>query len=317
MQFKRVKIIEILSLGCFVLTHAYLLGSEFIEEVSKQNEITYYETDTTDMELFADMRRDIYSVESGIDTKYVGIQQNVCDIVSTPAYSDIVIPSITIKVCGGKLYDTPEIICDPASVAENLIYPDTDFSYDPLHKNKEITVLWDFLVNDNNVKPEIAASLIGNICSEGYFGQMQGTDYSFEGIQNVHNVFNYQNTGFGIVQWTSEFRKQSMIKYYDEVYELLNDYYDWETIMAIAESACLFSEATGYGCIECCSNFSTGDTYQDIMSYTGLIACRYESYEGCLSEWSNSGDLYVLNQSGGSGSERLKYAWSIYSYYMQ
>lgn len=317
MQFKIVKIIETLSLGCFVLFNIYLLCTKFIYEVDKQNETIYYEADVTAMDSFKDARSDTYAIASDIDTKYIGIQENVCDIVSTPIYSDIVIPSVSIEVCGGKVYDTEELICDPAGIAKNLLYPDTGFSYDPKHKNKEISVLWDFLVNENNVKPEIAASLIGNICCEGYFGQMQGTDYRFEGIQNVHNVIGYQGTGFGIVQWTSSFRKQSMIKYYNEVYELLKDYYDWETIMAIAESACLFSEVTGYGCIASCSNISTGDTYRDIMSYTGLIACRYESYEGCSNEWSNSGDLYVLNQSGGSGSERLKYAWSIYSYYMQ
>ena len=182
--------------------------------------------------------------------------------------------------------------------------------WDTKKKLNTINLVWEFLVNQNNVDPTIAAAVLGSIVYEGEVGMQQGTYHVFTGIQDARNKLTAPTTdiGYGLVQWTSKGRRQWLLQFYEKVNEDLN--YDWETISVVAECCALLEEIKKYNLYEDLT------MEYDIEDATGIFACEFEIYDGYKTDWSESNGHYTLRSGADSGLKRYKYALSIYDHFM-
>lgn len=180
-------------------------------------------------------------------------------------------------------------------------------SFDYKEKAEVINCLWEFLVNQQGVSPEIASAIIGAVVHEGRFGEQQGTHDILTSYDTVVSKLGGGTRGYGIAQWTFYTRQDALRNYYGLADELFPD--DWETAMIIAECSMLYEELKVYDIFD---DLSSHVTIEDAV---GKISVLYEGYAGCSDHWECSGGVYRLASNSKSGSARLDYAYNIYEYY--
>ena len=220
-------------------------------------------------------------------------------------YKEYTMPSLTIKK-----YTTNPVTVNVtrlmAAYDEELECPSWDYK----KRIRDINFLWEFLVNQNNVHPTIAAGILGSVCFEGTVGMQQGTHQIFNGMNDVRAKLTADTTGigYGIVQWTTAGRRAWLLKFYEQANSDLN--YDWETKCVVAECCALLEELKKY------KLFDNLHTEHDIEDATGRFAVEFEVYQNYWLDWSSKGDVYRLKPGANSGKKRYEYALHIYNYFM-
>lgn len=171
---------------------------------------------------------------------------------------------------------------------------------------REISVLWEFLVEQKGVHKNIASAIIGNCACEGKFGQMQGSDTYIKNIDDAEYYLktSRKNIGFGIVQWTNSERRERLYEYYKAANEYV---YNIESLRILAELTCLYEELNEYGL------FGSYQQEISIEDACGRISTKYERYAKCYEDWEVlSNGVCKLKNENGSGAKRLEYAYEVY-----
>lgn len=227
------------------------------------------------------------------------------DTVREPDMEEsIVIESVSMKgVHGGRVNTDPvEIkVLQLAEVSEQEYeVPEWDFK----ERINTIQILWDFLVNQQNVSEKNASAIIGSICCEGDFGQQEGSNNSLSNIDEARRVLGNGDSGYGLVQWTWGTRQSTLLKYYEMANEQYPD--NWEQARMIAECCMLLEELKVYEVFE--------DIYKDttIEDALGRLSRTYFKYVEYEKDWNSKNQLISNN---GQGKLRLNYANSIYGYF--
>lgn len=217
-------------------------------------------------------------------------------------------------------------ITQPVTIKPNKLWraytnAPTDMTFDYKQKANVINVLWEFLVNEQNVDPILACAIIGNMSQEGYFGQGQGDNPDLSSIENARHRLGGGTCGFGIIQWTTAGRQKLLLSYYEDAYAQLStcelDGDLWEITKIVAECACLLEEMKVYGVFDDYYNYLTDDcSIEDLIeSACGLTSVNYIAYKGSSSQWMNTGESYILAANHSNGACRLDYALNVYNYF--
>lgn len=234
------------------------------------------------------------------------IDDGTTSIISTPMHetSLITIGSIKMKTDSGWI-DTNPVSIDIEALREayNTEYPEYD--WDVKNKINTIYLLYEFLVNQNNVSHNIACAMIGAIMDEGYLGQKQNSSYCLSNIDDVHAVLGNGSCGYGLAQWTFSTRQKALANYYDLASTMFTD---WNDIQMVAECCMLLEEVKAY------EVFSSMDEFISIEQATGRMCKIYESYKGVDSQWSKD---YTLVTDYGTGKLRLTYAYAIHDLFKE
>lgn len=227
--------------------------------------------------------------------------------------SPILVGPKVFKGPSGKNILTKSVEVHPTKLLESYNNATTmDFDYKG--KYKTINVLWEFLRNESNLEPELVAAIIGHVAMEGDFGIQQGTYKTIDNIKEAEMflVPNAKSIGYGVIQWTFAERRNLLLKYYKDVYEILEDESRWTEVALTAECCCLLEEMKGYGILDDYNNL----TGNKLESAVGLLSMNYIGYQGYTEDWSKSGNTYTLINSNSSGADRLAYSKEVYEYFM-
>lgn len=251
----------------------------------------------------------IITLESLQENGRLGISSSELTPVTTSLVNIDTIGSVNMRNSEGVTITTNEVdVC----VSDLLQAYDKEYDlpeWDTREKIATLTVIWNFLVEQQGVAPENAAGILGNIYSEGTFSQQQGTNVSISNISQARALLGSGKTGYGCAQWTYSKRQKALLQYYELAYELFPD--NWDAVKIVAECCMILEECKAYNVFE---DIYTATTIEDA---TGRVAVLYENYSGCESQWSRSNGRYHLTKSNSNGSLRLYYANSIYDYFTE
>lgn len=242
---------------------------------------------------------EIVSTKSSIDD----LNQVAAEIVQiTSSYNDKVYTLAVQDVRDFKSGATIEVEEVPIYLGsiQNILSSDIEYpDWDTRHRYKDILILEDILVNQLGVSKSVASAIIGNICYEGSFAQMENSTSSLSDINEVNSRLGAETIGFGVAQWTSKFRQNKLKEYYNIASQDL----DWDTATVIAECMYLYNELK-------VSNL-LGDMSQecDIENATGKLAYEYLAYADRSNEWLCEDGRYISVDC-----PRYKYAMKIYRY---
>lgn len=219
-----------------------------------------------------------------------------------------VVESISFKNNRGILTETSEVHIDADKLVQvyNSTYDVQKWDYK--NKMSTISVLWEFLVNQQGIDPMNASAIIGNIAIEGHFGEEQGTGEYLQNIEHAREVLGKGCKGYGIAQWTFSVRQDALLQYYELANEMYPD--DWSKVCIVAECCMLLEEVKAYGV------FKDINSSLSLEDSTGRVCLKYESYRDCETQWERVDGVYTLISDSGSGDARLCYASNIYSYFM-
>lgn len=219
-----------------------------------------------------------------------------------------VIGSVSMRNISGQLIDTDEIeiAIEPLEDAYRAVYE--SYEWDTHEQINVLSVMWEFLVNQQGMSPMNAAGVLGSIACEGDFAEQQGTSLYISNIEQARILLGTGSHGYGVAQWTYKTRQKNLLKYYEMAYELYPD--DWTKVRIIAECCMLLEEVKAYEVF--------GDIYSDtsIEDAVGRMCLRYEKYEGCTEQWDSNDGVYYLVSDSGSGKTRLRYANAVYEHFV-
>lgn len=255
------------------------------------------------MDLSIDLREDICSYEG------VEIERKVVPFTRSEEQVGTVVESIPIHNNHGEYISTSEVTIYIEPLLELFYEKDENPEWDTKDKIDTLQVLWEFLVEQQGIPPENVAGILGNIYAEGHFAEQQGTGLYIADIEQARVLLGSGKVGYGCAQWTYRKRQDSLLDYYELAYELFPN--DWDAVRITAECCMLLEECKAYEVFE---DIYIATTLEDAV---GRVAVVYESYDGCKSQWSRSNGLYHLIEDSGSGATRLRYANSIYNYFME
>lgn len=190
---------------------------------------------------------------------------------------------------------------------ENFVSPSWDYKY----RIKDVEIIWEFLVNQQNVHPNVAAGIIGCLYHEGTFGEQQGSYNYIDTIEEARVLLDESaaSTGYGLAQWTFDDRRELLLKYYEEAFMVYpNDAYK---ASVVAELCCLIEELKGYNVFEDLTQVHS------IEDATGRVARLYECYKGCEDDWKKVSGSYCLCSEDKSGTKRLQTAYDVYYHFME
>jgi hypothetical protein len=218
------------------------------------------------------------------------------------------IEGIQCKASTGETITTDTVTVDIDSLMD-IYYSDIEYpEWDIKQKINTLSVLWDFLVNQQGVSAENAAGILGNIYVEGNFGEQQGTGLHISNISQARTLLGSGSYGYGCCQWTYSKRQKDLLKYYEIANELFDD---WSAVKIAAECSMILEESKALGVFD---DIYTPTTIEDA---TGSFAIIFEGYSNSSNQWSQKDGMYYLTSQKGSGVERLNYAYSIYNYFME
>lgn len=221
----------------------------------------------------------------------------------------ILVDSVAMVDLRGITVNTDEVQIDTDTLMELYGEVSDSPAWDVKEKIDIVEMLWEFLVNQNDVDPINASALIGNIIAEGKFAEQQGTGLFLTSIGQARTLLGRGREGYGIVQWTHSSRQKVLLQYY----ELANDIYpdDWDRAKVTAECAMLIEEVKAYKIFE---DIKVGTSIEDA---TGRVCLNYEAYRNCEKQWKKqNGNYKLVSGKGTNGYERLSYAKSVYEYFM-
>lgn len=215
---------------------------------------------------------------------------------------EVTIESISMKVDTGRI-NTEPVMLEMAAI-EEVNQTDYDIPEWDIHERiNTINILWEFLVNQQELPETNASAIIGSICCEGDFGQKEGSKKQLQNIEEARRVLGNGNDGYGLVQWTYGSRQKTLLQYYELAYEQYPD--DWEKTRIIAECCMLIEELKAY------------EVFEDIMQEipieeaVGRLSKNYFMYDGYWRDWSG----YSLKSGKSNGRSRYNYAVSIHGYF--
>ena len=245
----------------------------------------------------------LYNLEesSGVDMNSFDVA-TVIEDYEEPETEEVTIESITMKGVSGKV-DTEPVVLELVALNE-VSQIDYEIPEWDIHARiNTINILWEFLVNQQGVSEKNAAAIIGSICCEGDFGQVQKSKKTITSIEEARKTLGKGGKGYGIVQWTYKTRQKSLLEYYELAYEQYPD--DWETTQIIAECSMLLEELKAY---EIFDDLSVDTTIEDAVAH---LSKEYFKYENYWKDWSG----YKLKSGNSNGQVRYNYATSIYGYF--
>ena len=218
----------------------------------------------------------------------------------------VVIPSVTIFYRNGSEYSTDEISLnvDEFKLLLNNNYNSYEWDYN--NRLNVITVLYNFL-KDNNVPDNNIYAILGNVGVEGSFGIEQKTFKTLQSIEEAREKLGSGQLGYGCLQWTYPSRQLSLLNYYEATNELFPN--DWELAMAIAECCLVLEEIQIFGVFE--------NLYEEVelTDAVGRVAVKFEGYANCRNEWDWSSGSYRLVKNNCSGEHRVNYSLAIKKYF--
>lgn len=206
-----------------------------------------------------------------------------------------------------------EVLTSEVEINMTTLHIDEAFespTWDTKGKIKDVEIIWDFLVNQQSVHPNIASGIIGCLYHEGTFGEQQGSKNFIDSIDEARLLLNKNanSTGFGIAQWTYSNRRELLLKYYEEAYLIYPD--DSYRASIVAELCCLIEELKGYNIFE---DLSSVHSVEDA---TGRFAKLYECYFGSEDDWMKCNGSYKIACKDKSATMRLQTAYNVYNYFM-
>lgn len=228
---------------------------------------------------------------------------SVIENYEEPIIEEVVIESISMRGAHGKVSTEPVVL--QMSAIDEVNQTEFDIPKWDIHERiNTINILWEFLVNQQGVSEHIASAIIGSICCEGDFGQIEGTNKQLQSIEEARRVLGDGDQGYGLSQWTFGSRQKTLLQYYELAYEQYPD--DWEKVRIIAECCMLLEEIKAYEVF----NDITANSVS-IEEAVGRLSKHYFKYEGYGADWSG----YKLNAGKSNGRSRYNYAMSVYGYF--
>ena len=217
----------------------------------------------------------------------------------------VIFPSVEyIKKDNTHTY-TEEIEFDMESLLRT--YNETySISWDDKGTFNTIATIYDFLVNQMGVNNRIASAICGNTYYEGIFGMQQKTYYVASSLDSLYSL-SKSDGGIGCVQWTSANRKTNLKNFYKAACEIYPD--DFQSAKIMAELALIYTEIQDY------KLFSNLNSAYSVENATGIVAVRYESYNGCELDFASTKGVYSLVRQNSNGALRLQMAYNIYKYF--
>ena len=183
-------------------------------------------------------------------------------------------------------------------LSEEYVSPNWDYR----KRIQDINILTELLVNQLGVSKTKAAAIIGNVVFEDSFISRTSSAAHCKNIIEARERIGRGTRGFGIVQWTSKTRQNTLLSYL----ECASRDLPWETASIIAETTFLYNELKYSNIL--------GDLSEegDIENCTGIIGYEYEGYSAKSSEWRKEGNHYKS-----VNCPRYSYACDIYNYMMK
>lgn len=288
---------SLLTMLLFGVTFSNILGDIVL---SKESDEQIADSEVIDISNFE--VRDEVEVHKAImlSTADLELKEEVAEPERT-----ITFPSIEYMTPSGRMFVSDELTINLDKLKE-AYEAEIDLEWDNKEYINNAAVIYEFLVEQNGVSPEIASAIIGNCAYEGGFGMTADNYYVPTSLEETYNYTYNSGYSIGICQWCYGTRKKALYEFYKAANDLgLEDY---QEVTMVAELSFMYAELHYYDLFEDLEEYEG-----NVATACGNVALNYEAYNGVEKDFSSID--FSLKRTGCNGYCRLTYAQNTYEYF--